>query len=191
MTQSRPFTFHARLIRHAALATLLFAVGALPACAPEDEGPLPGPGPGAGPGPWAPPGPGPGGTGWAGVYRASWASNATFLTPSWPPALYTDTAVITVVDLPGGRIQMSFSGTNNAWATGIFDVHGDTATAVGSIPFTASLNNGAVQTTWCDSCTAQLVRGQLTQNQSGHFEGVLRGIRYAGSYIGAWTGVRQ
>ena len=128
-----------------------------------------------------------------GTYPATWSGVANV---DGETVTGTTTGVITVTALDDNDILMAWQVQGNAPSGTItFAVAGNQATAIGDATggscWVGTLSNGDRQTNCGTTATAQMNGDTLIQSQTGTLTGVTPdNVQYAGTYEGAWTGVR-
>jgi hypothetical protein len=136
-------------------------------------------------------------SGYAGTYAASWSGTWQNSTPNTQSGTSTDSATITVTDVSGGELKLTWqvppnppSGSITFMYTGSSGT-AESGTGVGGNCFKGNLN-GNLQTNCCDSCTVTFNGGSFSQPNAGHYTGTTgAGVAYTGTYSGVWTGTRQ
>jgi hypothetical protein len=137
------------------------------------------------------------GSGYAGVYTASYTGTFNNTTPFPQSGSNTENGLITVSDEPNNQVKLTWQvGTNPASGVIVFNLNGSTGTMVAGTGttgtcFNGKISNGNTQTSCCKTCTVSFNGKMLIQTQQGDYTGVTpQNIAYSGNYSGTWTGLR-
>jgi hypothetical protein len=134
----------------------------------------------------------------SGRFQATWSGVLSFSSPAGEPPqnVTAGTAVITVTTEGDNDVVMAWQVTGSPPSGTItFAVSGAEATAIGSATggscYVGSIGDGVQATVCATTASAEIAGDALTQTQTGTFTGMnSQGVPVAGSYEGAWTGVR-